>query len=313
MAKRPAQQLDLFGFATGTASPEAEHNPVVEPVLPSPHEGEIPGVPENGIIFSNELISIRIKKKVPEQPVDSAVVLPVAAEAVVEVETTQANHNASTSPVVAPTVEPSSSALTVDAPADEGPTLVTQDIALAVQPADEAIPAVSIPQPVADTLPKPLPAAKPQKLKASVKVIMPAAAEAKPKSKRGRKSFKEMDDEVDLVAVPDDEVLEQKLYYSISEVAGWFNVNTSLIRAWENEFDILKPRKNRKGDRLFRVEDIRNLQLIYYLLRVRKFSVDGARNYLKQSRQKADLHFQLIRSLTKFRTFLLELKANLAG
>ncbi len=131
------------------------------------------------------------------------------------------------------------------------------------------------------------------------------------KGKRGRKSLKELDAEVDLIDVPDEATLQQKLYYSISEVAGWFRVNTSLIRYWENEFDILKPRKNRKGDRLFRVEDIKNLQLIYYLLRQRKFSIEGARNYLKQHKQQADAQMQVAASLTKFRAFLLELRANL--
>lgn len=129
--------------------------------------------------------------------------------------------------------------------------------------------------------------------------------------KRGRKSFKEIDTEVDLVEVPDEEVLKQKLYYSISEVAGWFKVNTSLLRYWENEFDVLQPRKTRKGDRLFRVEDIKNLQLIYYLLRQRKFSIEGARNYLKVNKKKVDTQTQLVQSLTKFRSFLLELKATL--
>ena len=135
----------------------------------------------------------------------------------------------------------------------------------------------------------------------------------KPAGKRGRKSFKEMDTEVDLIDVPSDEVLQQKLYYSISEVAHWFKVNTSLLRYWENEFDILQPRKTRKGDRLFRVEDIKNLQLIYFLLRQRKFSIDGAKNYLKNNKREADTQVQLVESLTKFRSFLLELKANLGA
>lgn len=130
--------------------------------------------------------------------------------------------------------------------------------------------------------------------------------------KRGRKSFKEMDSEADLIEIPDDEILQQKLYYSISEVAGWFKVNTSLLRYWENEFDILQPRKTRKGDRLFRVEDIKNLQLIYFLLRQRKFSIDGAKNYLKNNRKEANTQVQLVESLTKFKSFLLEMKANLA-
>jgi DNA-binding transcriptional MerR regulator len=129
--------------------------------------------------------------------------------------------------------------------------------------------------------------------------------------KRGRKSFKEMDSEADLIEIPEDSILKQKLYYSISEVASWFKVNTSLLRYWENEFDILQPRKTRKGDRLFRVEDIKNLQVIYYLLRQRKFSIDGARNYLKNNKQEVDTQVKLMETLNRFKSFLLELKASL--
>jgi DNA-binding transcriptional MerR regulator len=144
----------------------------------------------------------------------------------------------------------------------------------------------------------------------AAKTAVPAPV-VKQAGKRGRKSFKEIDSEIDLINIPDEEVLKQKLYYSISEVAGWFKVNTSLLRYWENEFDILQPRKTRKGDRLFRVEDIKNLQLIYFLLRQRKFSIEGARNYLKNNKKQADTQIQLVRSLTKFKSFLLELRANL--
>ena len=129
--------------------------------------------------------------------------------------------------------------------------------------------------------------------------------------KRGRKSFKEIDGSVDLVNVPDDETLKKKLYHGISEVADWFGVNNSQIRYWENEFDVLKPRKTRKGDRLFRYEDIKTLQLIHHLLRNRKFSIEGAKDYLKSNKQQADTHFELIKTLNKFRSFLLELRSNL--
>jgi DNA-binding transcriptional MerR regulator len=129
--------------------------------------------------------------------------------------------------------------------------------------------------------------------------------------KRGRKSIKEIDAEVDLIEIPEDEVLFQKQYYPISEVAKWFRVNTSLIRFWENEFDVLKPRKNRKGDRMFRPEDVKNLQLIHHLLRQKKYTVEGAKEYLKTNKKKADLQNQLTSTLQKFRSFLLDLKANL--
>ncbi len=138
-----------------------------------------------------------------------------------------------------------------------------------------------------------------------------AKNEEKSEQKRGRKSFKEIDATVDLIDVPDDVTLQKKLYYSISEVASWFKVNTSLLRYWENEFDILQPRKTRKGDRLFRVEDIKNLQLIYFLLRQRKFSIEGAKSYLKNNKGKIDTETQLVQTLTGFKSFLLELKSSL--
>lgn len=129
--------------------------------------------------------------------------------------------------------------------------------------------------------------------------------------KRGRKSFKEIDAEVDLIEIPEDEVLYQKQYYPISEVARWFRVNTSLLRFWENEFDVLKPKKNRKGDRLFRPEDVKNLELIYQLLRERKYTIEGAKEYIRTNKKKADVQLQLTSTLKKFKIFLLDLKANL--
>ncbi|HMW25660.1 MAG TPA: MerR family transcriptional regulator, partial [Ferruginibacter sp.] len=83
-----------------------------------------------------------------------------------------------------------------------------------------------------------------------------------------------------------------------------------LIRLWENEFDILKPRKNGKGDRLFRPEDVKNLKLIFHLLRERKYTMEGAREFLKQNK-RAEEKFALIESLKKLKGFLQELKAGL--
>jgi DNA-binding transcriptional MerR regulator len=139
---------------------------------------------------------------------------------------------------------------------------------------------------------------------------MPPKGIPKPKSPRGRKSLKEAETSLDNVSVPDDEILFQKQYYSIGEVATMFGVNTSLIRFWENEFDILEPRKNRKGDRFFKPSDIKNLQLIYDLLRRRKFTIEGAKDYLKKN-QRADERYGMIQSLQRLRAFLLELKAHL--
>ncbi len=131
------------------------------------------------------------------------------------------------------------------------------------------------------------------------------------KGKRGRKSMKEMEAEYAMISIPDDEILFRKQYYSIGEVAEMFHLNTSLLRYWETEFDILKPRKNRKGDRHFRPEDIKNLSLIHHLLRQRKYTIEGAKDYLKKNKAKAHQSFGLIQRLEKLKKFLLELKAGL--
>jgi DNA-binding transcriptional MerR regulator len=132
----------------------------------------------------------------------------------------------------------------------------------------------------------------------------------KPKSKRGRKSLKELNAEPDVINVPEDEILFQKQYYSIGEVAGMFKENNSLIRYWEKEFSILKPKKNKKGDRFFRPEDIKNLKMIYHLLRERKYTIEGAKEFIKNNKAAGEKH-QMIESLEKVKLFLLELKNNL--
>ena len=141
--------------------------------------------------------------------------------------------------------------------------------------------------------------------------IISANEKTKTAGKRGRKSYAETYADVDLTSIPDNEALQKKMYYSISEVAGWFNLTASQLRFWENEFDILEPRKNRKGDRLFRPEDINNLKIIYYLLRTKKLSIESAKDYLKANKNKTELQVQLQASLQNFKAFLLELKANL--
>lgn len=129
-------------------------------------------------------------------------------------------------------------------------------------------------------------------------------------SGRGRKSQKVYAAEADLVSIPEDDILFQKQYYSIGEVSQMFKVNASLLRFWESEFDIIKPRKNRKGDRHFRPVDIKNLQLIYDLLRRRKLTIDGARDFIKNNK-KSQERFAMIQSLQKIKGFLLEIKATL--
>ncbi len=130
------------------------------------------------------------------------------------------------------------------------------------------------------------------------------------KATRGRVPLKDLDTGADLIEIPEDSELFKKLYYSIGAVADMFKVNQSLIRFWENEFAVLKPKKNGKGDRLFRPEDIKNLKLIYHLLRERKYTLEGTKDFLKNNK-KADEKFALIESLKKLKGFLNELKANL--
>ena len=132
----------------------------------------------------------------------------------------------------------------------------------------------------------------------------------KRRSPRGRLSLKEIHVNADLIQIPPDEILFQKQYYSIGEVSKWFRVNQSLIRYWETEFDILEPRKNRKGDRFFRPIDVKNLVLIHDLLRRRKFTIEGAKEFLKKNK-KADEKFKMIQSLEKIKSFFNELKASL--
>jgi len=74
-----------------------------------------------------------------------------------------------------------------------------------------------------------------------------------------------------------------KLYYTIGEVADMFSVNTSLIRFWEKEFAIIQPKKNKKGNRLFTPKDILNFNKIYHLVKVQGFTLDGAKNALKNN------------------------------
>ena len=130
-------------------------------------------------------------------------------------------------------------------------------------------------------------------------------------SKRGRKPLKDAEADAELIRVPTDEILFQKQYYSMGEAVEMFHINASLIRFWENQFDILQPKKNKKGDRFFRPEDIKNLHLIYHLLRQRKYTLEGAKAYLKNERPGADKKFEMIQSLQKIRNFLLEIRAAL--
>ena len=105
--------------------------------------------------------------------------------------------------------------------------------------------------------------------------------------------------------------LPEKLYYGIGEVAKAFDVNTSLIRFWEKEFDILQPKKNAKGNRKFTPEDIKNLEFIYHLVKERGFTLEGAKIHLKENKQKTLDNFEIIRKLETVKAELLKIKDQL--
>jgi DNA-binding transcriptional MerR regulator len=100
----------------------------------------------------------------------------------------------------------------------------------------------------------------------------------------------------------------EKVFYSIGEVAEMFNVNTSNIRFWENEFDILKPHKNAKGNRMFTNEDLKNLKIIYYLLKERGLTIKGAQKKLKENKEDTLQNFEVVNRLHEIRQMLIEIK-----
>ena len=103
----------------------------------------------------------------------------------------------------------------------------------------------------------------------------------------------------------------EKLFYQIGEVAEMFSEPVSTIRFWEKEFEILKPKKNNKGNRLFMQEDIKNLKLIHHLLRERGMTLDGARKYLKNSRGEVDYRLEIADTLRNIREMLLEIRGDI--
>jgi len=105
--------------------------------------------------------------------------------------------------------------------------------------------------------------------------------------------------------------LPEKRYYGIGEVAKAFNVNTSLIRFWEKEFDVLRPKKNAKGNRKFTPQDIKNLKFIYHLVKERGFTLEGAKTHLKENRQKTLNNFEIIEKLERVKAELNKIKDQL--
>ena len=103
----------------------------------------------------------------------------------------------------------------------------------------------------------------------------------------------------------------EKKYYSISEVAEILQVNTSLIRFWESEFDIIKPLKNKRGERRFTPKDIQDLKMIYYLVKEKGFTLEGARDHIKNEGNHTQEKIEMIELLKKLKYFLITLRNNL--
>lgn len=105
--------------------------------------------------------------------------------------------------------------------------------------------------------------------------------------------------------------LPEKRYYKIGEVAKAFDVNTSLIRFWEKEFDVIKPKKNAKGNRMFTPDDIANFKLIYNLVKERGFTLDGAKQKLKENPEDVTDKQEIINRLETIKAELLKIKNSL--
>jgi DNA-binding transcriptional MerR regulator len=103
----------------------------------------------------------------------------------------------------------------------------------------------------------------------------------------------------------------EKIYYSIGEVAEQFNVAPSLIRFWESEFELIQPKKNRKGNRQFTKEDIENVRTIYHLVKQKGFTLQGAKEMLRNDTQAVKDKMEIYDSLKKIRQFLVEVRGKL--
>ncbi len=102
-----------------------------------------------------------------------------------------------------------------------------------------------------------------------------------------------------------------KVYYSIGEVASMFKVNTSLIRFWDKEFDIIQPKKNKKGNRLFTKEDVKNYHLIHFLVKERGYTLKGAKDKIKGNKNEVVNQQVIVQKMSKIKNFLIQLKEEL--
>lgn len=103
----------------------------------------------------------------------------------------------------------------------------------------------------------------------------------------------------------------EKKYYTIGEIASIFKVNTSLIRFWEQEFDIIKPSKNKKGNRQYTKDDLESVKLVYSLVKEKGFTLQGAKDKIKEKRNLLQNNMEMVESLEKVKSFLIDLKNRL--
>jgi DNA-binding transcriptional MerR regulator len=107
------------------------------------------------------------------------------------------------------------------------------------------------------------------------------------------------------------EIKVEKLYYSIGEAAEMLDVPVSTVRFWENEFDVLKPMKNKKGNRLFTQADIRNLRIIHHILKDEGMTLSGAKKKLSEKWDETNYKFEINESLLRIKGMLLDIKENI--
>lgn len=109
----------------------------------------------------------------------------------------------------------------------------------------------------------------------------------------------------------DEEKQPEKVYYTIGEVAEMFDLNVSNVRYWENEFDILMPKKNAKGDRFFTKKDVENIRIIKELIKERGYTIEGAKIKLRENRDELQERMKIVNSLENIKSFLTQMKLQL--
>jgi DNA-binding transcriptional MerR regulator len=111
----------------------------------------------------------------------------------------------------------------------------------------------------------------------------------------------------------EDRIPPKKIYYTMGEVCEMLDVAPSLIRYWHSEFSEIRPMKNKKGNRLFRPQDLETIKLIYHLLKERGYTIQGAKDHLKNNKISSHKNFEMIESLKRIKSFLENMRDELKG